>query len=325
MLSFDERALINKIIKDTEKGNIDNISRTVYYDQFYLRHKEIVWSYLASFVSRNAGWNMTDLEGEILGGLLPRQYREVLYLTYERANWLIFHDVYPQLLIYELSKQRKSPYFYLLKYFYVSKFMEKEWEVFWETRDSKRLCTALIINEQHVIQKPVIDDPYYHKHVFTSMPFVLEDRMHFSSVLFPTLEGELYGFSVHGFSKVKNRIELGKRLAWLLIESPEKEKFRQFASTVVHTGSRYDYEKYTRQVHRKRTPYLRSVFPIIPHHRSSNKDWYKDVSMRTINKLFQKPKTIGVYHLTDWYDKKQKQLRWALKIEQAIMSLLRKD
>lgn len=40
----------------------DNISRTVFYDQFYLKHKEIVWGYLASFVSRNAGWNMTDLE-----------------------------------------------------------------------------------------------------------------------------------------------------------------------------------------------------------------------------------------------------------------------
>ncbi|GAA3327359.1 hypothetical protein GCM10020331_066980 [Ectobacillus funiculus] len=44
--------------------NRDNISRTHAYKEYYLRNCEIRWSFLASMVSRNAGWNMTDLEGK---------------------------------------------------------------------------------------------------------------------------------------------------------------------------------------------------------------------------------------------------------------------
>ncbi|UTW69707.1 DUF2515 family protein [Anaerobacillus sp. HL2] len=53
-----------------------------------------------------------------LKGLLPKKYPEVLFLTYERANWLIFSDAYPQLLLYEKSKQLQKPCFHLLKFFH---------------------------------------------------------------------------------------------------------------------------------------------------------------------------------------------------------------
>lgn len=318
----NEKDLIERIDKNTKKGNTDNISRTVFYDQFYLRHKEIIWGYLASFVSRNAGWNMTDLEGELFTNLIPKGYREILFLTYERANWLIFSDTYPQLLLYEASKQRREPLFHLLKFFHVSKFMEKEWGRFWVEKDIERLCTALIINEQHVIQKPVIEDPFYDDTVFGSIPFFASDLLHFSTVIFPTLDGELYGYSVHGFTKEKNRIELGKRLAWLLFGAKEHKKIRNFVSNVEHTGSRYDYEQFIAKISRRRTPILRSTYPVIHHHRADFTDWYNEKTATKVNCYFQKTKLIKNYQLTNWYYQKQQQLFVAAKLEQKLLALI---
>ncbi|QOY35806.1 DUF2515 family protein [Anaerobacillus isosaccharinicus] len=322
-LSREEKEQVDTINKVTMRGNLDNISRTVFYDDFYLRNKEIIWAYLASFVSRNAGWNMTDLEGEIFRDLIPKRYRDILYLTYERANWLIFLDAYPQLLIYEKSKQTGEPLFHLLKFFHVSKFMVKEWERFWFEKDIERLCKSLIINEQHVIQKPVIEAPFYHDKVFGSLPFVAEEKLHFSTVFFPTLEGELFGYSVHGFKNVKNRIDLGKRLTKLLFHSREQKKIRRFASEIEHTGSRYDYEKYVKKVARKRTPTLRSVYPVIHHHRSDFTDWYNEKTAKKIAKYYREPDLIEKYDLTDWYYQKQNQLQIAARLEQWLLNFIK--
>ncbi|WP_338324503.1 DUF2515 domain-containing protein [Anaerobacillus alkaliphilus] len=321
---MQEKKYIELIKKITEQGNIDNISRTVFYDDFYLRNKEIIWAYLASIVSRNAGWNMTDLESEVFRELIPQDYREILYLTYERANWLIFLDAFPQLCLYEISKNAGKPLFHLLKFFHVSKFMEEKWQEFWVHKDINRLCTALIINEQHVIQKPVIDDPFYSDKVFRSLPYVIEDKLHFSTVFFPTLKGKLYGYSVHGFTKVRNRIELGKRLAWLLFHPQYRQEIRKFASKVKHTGSRYDYERYVKKIKRKRTPTLRSTYPVIAHHRSNLSDWYSEKQQKKIEQYFLPPKVIRKVDLTDWYYKKQQQLELAAKIEHVLLQLLKR-
>lgn len=322
-LTKEEKETIDLIYETTIKENEDNISRTVFYNQFFHSHKEIIWACLASFVSRNAGWNMTDLEGETFSKLIPKGYREILFLTYERANWLIFSDACPQLLLYEASKQQEKPLFHLLKFFGVSRFMEEEWNTFWLKKDVMRLCTALIINEQHVIQKPVIEDPFYSNKVFKNIPFVIEDRLHFSTVLFPTLKGKLYGYSVHGFTSVKNRIDLGKRLTWLLFESEEKERIQAFAANVEHTGSRYDYEKFIKKVEKPRTPRLKDVFPIIKHHRKDYTDWFNSRNAQKINKYFKNPKKIMKYDLTDWYYKKQKQLTFAAVIEQKLLAFIK--
>ena len=128
---------------------------------------EIQWSFLAHMVSRNAGWNMCDLEGSLFLHLLSKEKRKLFFLTYERANWLIFQDAYPQLLLYQYSTKKNKPMFHLLKYFQVSSFMEREWNYFWKHRDLQRLLFSLIINEQHVIHKPLICHSYYQKRYFT--------------------------------------------------------------------------------------------------------------------------------------------------------------
>jgi uncharacterized protein DUF2515 len=110
----DERAWIRVIQAETHAHAGDNIDRTHAYQQFWLANPEIHWALLASLVSRNTGYMMTDLGGEPLGRLLDRTVARRLFLSLERCNWLIFQDAYPQLLLYSLSKTLGRPMFHLL-------------------------------------------------------------------------------------------------------------------------------------------------------------------------------------------------------------------
>ena len=308
-----ELDLIRHIKQETMSRNLDNISRTRSYGEFYDRNKEIRWSFLASMVSRNAGWNMTDLEGAWFPQVLDKETRKTFFMTYEKANWLIFNDAYPQLLLYELSKKLRTPLFYLLKECSVSLFMEIQWERYWELGNGDLLVTSQIINEQNVIQKPVIEHPIYKKKVFSSFVFRVQDWLHFSSVLFPTINGELYGFSVHDFRKVTSRIELGKRLAWLLFHKEYYCLFYRFSKKTEHTGSRYDYEQYFATKKLRDTPYLRTTFPLIDHRVSRQNEWFH----RGINlgKWYSPINQQQNFELTSWYRKKQRQLQLGISIE----------
>lgn len=314
---ISEACIINEIIKETARKNIDNITRTEAYFNYFKKNPDIIWSFLASMVSRNGGWNMCDLEGSIFPHLLSSPTRKQLFLTYERANWLIFHDVYPQLLLYQYSTKYSRPLFHLLKYFNVSHFMQNEWPVFWDIHDKNRLTTALIINEQNVIQKPIIEHPFYKRRVFFSPEFMLQDWFHFSCVLFPTCGGEVYGASVTGFKKVSNRIDLGKRLAKILFHPRLFSYFLEFADKTTHTGSRYDFEKYFRQGVRRETPFLRTAFPVIEHHRHKYADWSKDKPL-PLTKLYLPVKQKEPIHLTDWYSKKRDQMNALVAIRKGM-------
>src|SRR5690625_3042076 len=189
----------------TEQKNINNLSRTKAYLDFYLENPEVRWSLLASFVSRNAGWNMTDLKTKAYQSILSPEEVKSLYLTYESANWFIFQDAYPQLLLYQLSKELNRPMFFLSKSLYISSFMEEEWNHFYRSKDEERLLYAQIINEQNLIQHPVIENDPYDKKVFNTLPFYAQELFRMSAVILPTLEGELYGDFVPRFKNVTNR------------------------------------------------------------------------------------------------------------------------
>ncbi|WP_235848420.1 DUF2515 family protein [Litchfieldia alkalitelluris] len=316
--SSNELELIEHINQETERFNMDNISRTKAYLQYYNRNKEIPWSFLASMVSRNAGWNMTDLEGNWLSKALNDDYRNLLFMTFERANWLIFSDAYPQLLLYEWSKKLGKSLMGLASAFSVSVFIETEWEVFLDLKAEKRLMMSQIINEQNVIQKPVIENAFYKKNVFTSGIYRLQDWLHFSSVIFPTKKGELYGFSVHDFSELSRRIDLGAKLAELLFHPNYFAHFYKFSADNEHTGSRYDYEKFLKPPRARSTPYLRLIYPVITHAKEPLTDWFTG---RNTKKRWYKPVALpklDQYLITEWYEKKQKQLHIGIAIEQLL-------
>ncbi|MGG3519970.1 DUF2515 domain-containing protein [Bacillus pseudomycoides] len=304
--TIEEKQLIAYIKQQTTLANIDNISRTQAYQEYYLRNKEIRWSFLASMVSRNSGWNMTDLAGEYYPNILSERMRKQLFLTYESANWLIFSDAYPQLLLYEYSKKMNKPIFHLLQFFNVSIFMEKEWNDFWNKRDLTRLITALIINEQNRIQKPIIEHPYFQKHVFQTLLFKFQELFHFSAVIFPTTKGQLYGFSVYQFETLQKRIELGKKLAWLLFHPKYETLFYDFSLRTFPTGSRMDYERYFIIPKEKDTPQLRDAFSIVLHHHNVTKDWFH--KKMDIEALFFFQELKEEVNITEWFLQKQQQI-----------------
>ncbi|MGV3487643.1 MAG: DUF2515 family protein [Tuberibacillus sp.] len=297
--------LIKKIRQLTMQNNADNVSRTHAYQKFYKEYPGIQWALLASMVSRNAGWNMTDLKSELIFRPISDQYIKILFHTYERPNWLIFHDAYPQLLLFAMSVKWQRPLFYLLKAFDVSLFMEAEWERFWNHRDLIRLNYALIVNEQHVIEEPVIRHPFYRIAVFENMFFKLEEWLRLSAVVFPDMSGSLYGFPVTRFQNVHVRIALGKKLHRLLFNSPVSKAIQAFALNVDHTGARYDYEQFhmpNTSAHRWE---LRAIFPVINHRKLQVMDWYNG----EINTEWFVQPAIDDYDLTTWYRKRKKRLK----------------
>lgn len=244
-LTAQEKVLLQSIQQQTEELNVNNITRTKAYLDFYNLQPEVKWSLLAHMVSRNAGWNMTDLKGEFLSVILSDTEQINFFRMLERGNWLIFQDAYPQLLLYKESLRLNRPLFHLLPHMGVSIFMETVWSYFWKTRNSDLLSVALIINEQNYIEKRVIQNSDYEQTVLDSLEFKLQEILSMNQILFPfkhDLKIRLLGQTVWHFEELVERIRLGKRLYNLLFaeRAPLKE-VHQWAIKNPHTGSRKDF------------------------------------------------------------------------------------
>ncbi|WP_404452815.1 DUF2515 domain-containing protein [Virgibacillus necropolis] len=273
-ITFKKEDYLHYIIKQTKTHNIDNITRTHAYQNFYFRFPEIKWAFVASIVSRNAGWNMTDLELGPYRKLLGKTERTRLFMTYERANWLIFSDAYPQLLTYKLSCKLNKPMFHLLSDLHVSNYMKEEWKYFWKYHDKERLMTALIINEQNIIHEPVLKQSFFRFHVFDKLPYRLQNLLYMNAVILPSKTLPLYGAYVHNFTNLSNRIALGKHLATTIYSPTYYSKLVDFTISESHTGSRWDYEKYLNFPFPE-SPALQKIYPPITHQDIIRNDWYK--------------------------------------------------
>lgn len=278
-LQFKEDDYIHYITKSTKAHNFDNISRTKAYEKFYFKYPEIKWALVASIVSRNAGWNMTDLRLPPYEQMLSHVEQMRLFLTYERANWLIFSDAYPQLLTYQMSVQLNKPCFHLLKYFNVSTFMIDEWIYFWQTNDQNRLMISLIINEQNVIQQPIINNDYYKYHIFFRLPYLLQDFFLVNAIIIPTKAGQLYGQFVHDFTKISKRITLGKEIATIIFKPHIYQDLIDFIMTTETTGSRFEYEQYL-SINIPYSRPLRLLYQIHNHTPINQSDWSRQTKVK---------------------------------------------
>ncbi|WP_421378984.1 DUF2515 family protein [Bacillus salacetis] len=243
-----DRLIIEEIKSETERRNINNITRTKAYLDFYQRHPEIEWSFLAHMVSRNGGYHMTDLKGEILPSFLEEEERKNFFLFLEKANAFIFHDAFPQLLLYQKSVERKSSLFHLLPAFGVSKTMPIFWERFWKGGDKKEITLALIINEQSMLQERLVAR-ITEDYSFEKLLFFLQDRLEFTTVFFPYKKRKksrnpysLAGTSISHFESTKKRIEIGKRLYGILfMNEAVYQSSMDYAKKTPHAASRSDY------------------------------------------------------------------------------------
>ncbi|WP_456274344.1 DUF2515 family protein [Bacillus sp. AK031] len=289
----DGQKIVRQIRKETQLKNADNITRTKAYLDFYKECPEIEWSFLAHMVSRNAGYHMTDLKGELLPSLLHAEETYHFFLFLERANAIIFQDAYPQLLLYKKSLEEKKSLFHLLPAFGVSKVMSVLCERFWDQGNKTELTTALIINEQSMLQKRLLST-INGGHNLEKLLFFLQDRLEVTTVFFPYTKASLpkqpyslAGTSISHFEETLNRITIGKKLYSILFK--KKNIFNSalhFAKITPHSGSRCDYwpQSYVPNKAQKDkiySPCLQEVWDRVDHSFSSS-DW---LTSKTINHL----------------------------------------
>ncbi|WP_440397693.1 MULTISPECIES: DUF2515 family protein [unclassified Paenibacillus] len=186
-LSPEDLEIVQSIRGSALEANRSNITRTQAYYDCYQDYPELHWAFLAHMVSRNAGWNMTDLKGGLLSDVVTDKLREDMYQMLERSNALIFLDAYPQLLLYIHSRRLGRSLFHLLPEFRVSGFMRPFWDRFWIERDSAQLAVGLIINEQNYIEGRVVQNSYFQKNILQSPIFALHSRFQLNQIIFPML------------------------------------------------------------------------------------------------------------------------------------------
>ncbi|WP_240374805.1 DUF2515 domain-containing protein [Bacillus piscicola] len=324
-LSATDWQLVERIRRETEKHNRNNVTRTEAYRIFFFHHPELHWAFLAHMVSRNGGWNMTDLQGSLLSTLLNKQERIHLFEFFERANALIFRDAYPQLLLYEESKNQQKNLFYLLPAFHVSRFMKPFWDRFIETKESSLITTALIINEQRYMEERVIQNRYFRENVIETLKFKGQEAVQLTQVIFPYVTStekapssmRLAGLIIENFADVKERIETGKKLYAILFGIEEVlQGALHFAKTTPHTGSRADFwaslfsakEVYKNKQYEKErlnacqiidgappfySPFLEDAWNDHPFQPPQHGDWWKD------DTAFEYMKAVSVPRLFD--------------------------
>ncbi|WP_235872193.1 DUF2515 family protein [Siminovitchia acidinfaciens] len=306
-LSCEERTIVGHIKQTTGLLNVNNVSRTKAYLDFYRQYPEIHWAFLGHAVSRNGGWNMTDLKGDLLSRLMNEKKQEEFFEFLERGNWLIFQDAYPQFLLYGESIRRKRGLFHLLPHFGISKFMEVIWEDFWYRRDSYILAMAQVVNEQSYLEARMIQNPFYMEKVLHTLEFVLQDLLSFNQILFPSLKKGrktvLTGMTIHQFGSLHERIILGRRLYHLLFSDRQRHQdILIWCMIQPHSGSRKDYWpqifndvneglpgplqirrlrncRLIRNSPRLYSPRLEYAWPNMKHRPAEPGDWFDDCSV----------------------------------------------
>ncbi len=244
-LSEEDERLVRQIRRETDVRNRNNITRTQAYWEVYDRSRELHWALLAHMVSRNGGYQMTDLKGDLIARAMEAGEHERFFQFLERANRSIFGDAYPQLLLYEASRKQGRPLFHLLPCFAVSRFMRIIWERYWARGDEELLTIALVINEQNMVEQHVVQQERF-KPVIESFEFQAQTYLNLTQVIFPYLteenRTELAGCVVDTFLSLTERIDTGRRLYAILFGIPEVHAgVVRFAKRTPHTASRADY------------------------------------------------------------------------------------
>lgn len=318
-LSNDEQDIVRTIRERTEEHNANNVTRTDAYLDYYRRHPEIHWALLAHMVSRNGGWSMTDVRGSLLRPILSEQKARALFHMFERSNWLIFHDAYPQLLLYAEAIRQGKPLFHLLPFFGVSRFMPPVWQHFWKERDSSLLTEALIINEQQYIERRVVKHPHFKRTVLHTAVFKLQTAFDFNQVVFP-VAGEsshprLVGRTMHNFANITHRIRTGRLLYYMLFHPRFHERITAWVKHHPHTGSRADYwpERFTADAsalnEKVYSPHLRDAWRNVVHRPAEDADWYKHLSSLSVVEPVNVPSERRFY-VTDVYERSYHRLHF---------------
>jgi hypothetical protein len=191
----EEKKNIRRLILDLRDNvfNDSNPLRTDYYFRFWNLHNEIPWALLANLVSRNAGYQMSDLSRYLTwGALTPGLYAvltfgqmRAFFAMLESGNFLILRDILPQLEAYRAAKRlmrttdvdHSTELFDMLLHpdFDADPFIVEAWKTFfaqaraqnwspawasdWSRPEIQTMSLSLIVNEQNQIEDRLVNDP----------------------------------------------------------------------------------------------------------------------------------------------------------------------
>ena len=135
-LTTNERALVHRIKERTQMENRNNVTRTNAYWSCYRDYPELHWALLAHMVSRNGGWCMTDLRGELLPHLDEQRIGEHLFSFLSVRMPLFFKMLTRNYCSMPKANERKISLFHLLPHLHISAWMLPVWQDFWTYQDS---------------------------------------------------------------------------------------------------------------------------------------------------------------------------------------------
>jgi hypothetical protein len=296
------RACFDRHVLDRDAFNRDNLTRTAWYLDYASAHAEVPWAMLAHLVSRNAGYQISDLITYIevaqvapalipvVGGVpalsgaaLQIALHEVIRFL-ETGNFLIFHDIYPQLVAYACAKRHvlaagsdtaaitaaNTLFDALPSTHGVDRTIAEQWKRFFAHAAARgfRLpdndpaviehSHLLVANEQNYIEDRLVHPlpgvpAYVSPTVLAGMPavFSLMAGLEMTKLVFMDGTGRLpsnvHHYTVGDFGRLENRVQTGRLLyyACFLHDPARGAAIKAWArSGPAHTGSRSDYDPF---------------------------------------------------------------------------------
>jgi Protein of unknown function (DUF2515) len=277
------KADVRKDILSVRDGlNDTNPERTDYYYDYWKANPEIPWSLLASLVSRNAGYQMSDLARNIAKVafaplILPPgmgrpavslgiRVLQSLWAFLEVGNFLIFRDVSPALEAWKHAKlhpEHADKIFDLLDHpdFDADPWILAEWKGLFAKRgsltaaDIQRHTFALISNEQNQIEDRLVKGAASYLGPISGITNEITtwyNRLGLTILCFPEATSptnptpqHLLLYTVGNFASLDARINVGRDLFVGLFGSPARRTNIEawVNANPVHHGTRADYNE----------------------------------------------------------------------------------
>lgn len=245
-------ARLDRWLSELDERNRDNLTRTDSYLELYAWTRahgcELPWVLMAHLVSRNAGYQMSDLGRHLARGADPVQSEAVrwLFVLLERANFLIFWDAWYHVL-HALAGRASS-----LTSPRTSRFMIDAWARHEREGGERPLVVDLVTNEQNLIERRVVHNPALVQG--RRLIELIEAGRREQPLNFPVPDAPL--ITVGGFSHLDRRITAGIRIYdEVIADRGRRDALFEWAVAHPHTGSRAVYGG-------KPGPTVREVWPL---------------------------------------------------------------
>lgn len=251
---------LERLLGELGERNRDNVTRTASYLELYAWTREhgpdLPWLLMAHLVSRNGGYNMTDVAAG-LGrddGPFGHEAQLEMFGMLERANFLIFHDAWHHVLMALMGRSAslgppRTPVYVCGAWARYEGARAAACGVVTPAAE-RQLVRDLVTNEQNLIERRVVRAPRFAK-ALAVIGFV-ESMGRERPLVLPCTDAKI---TVGGFGSLDRRIAAGWRIFdEVLADREGREAMFRWAMDHPHTGSRAVYGG-------RPTPTVREAWP----------------------------------------------------------------